>query len=119
VVVVPTAIVAAVPGVPARTQVAGVDQVKLALDRELTIAIEAQTMFVGFAGGMVDHPVGSVPTLVVKSHDPPVGVAGAVAASLKINHSKYVPPKTVVLPYRPTVSPLVPKRPLVAILIPT
>jgi hypothetical protein len=41
---------------------------------------------------MVVHPAGVVPTFVTKFQDPPVGVAGTVADSLKINHSKYVPP---------------------------
>jgi hypothetical protein len=50
--------------------------------------MEAHTTFVGVTGGTVVHPVGGVPTLVVKFQDPPVGVAGAVALSLKINHSK-------------------------------
>jgi hypothetical protein len=65
------------------------------------MAIENQTVFVGFVGGAVVHPAGGTPTFVVKFHEPPVGVAGAVADSWKINHSKYVPPKFVVLPYKP------------------
>jgi hypothetical protein len=78
----------------------------VAVERELTIEIQAQTTFVGFVGGAVVHPAGGTPTLVVKFHEPPVGVAGAVADSLKINHSKYVPPKLTVLPYKPIDSEL-------------
>jgi hypothetical protein len=70
----------------------------------LTIEIQNQTVFVGFVGGAVVQPVGGTPIFVVKFHEPPVGVAGAVADSLKINHSKYVPPKFVELPYKPAVS---------------
>ena len=85
VVVVPTAIVAAGPNL---THEAGAVQVNAAVERELTIVIEAQTVLTGDTGGVDDHPVGAVPTLVTKFQDPPVGVAGAVADSLKINHSK-------------------------------
>jgi hypothetical protein len=49
--------------------------------RLLTIAIENQTVLVGFVGGAVVQPVGAVPVLVRKFHEPPVGVAGAVADS--------------------------------------
>jgi hypothetical protein len=80
---------------------AGVDHTNDAVFLLLTRAIENQTVFVGFVGGAVVQPVGGTPTLVVKFHEPPVGVAGAVADSLKINHSKYVPPKFVVFPYKP------------------
>jgi hypothetical protein len=66
---------------PILTQDAGVDQVNAAALLELGKEIDAQTMFVGFAGGIVVQPVGAVPTLVAKFHEPPVGVAGAVAAS--------------------------------------
>jgi len=59
----------------------GTDQVSVDVDLELTNAIEAHTFKVGAAGGTLDQPVGGVPTLVVKLHDPPVGVAGAVADS--------------------------------------
>jgi hypothetical protein len=86
---------------PFFTKGAGAVQVNAAVLRLLTIEIQNQTMFVGLVGGAVVHPVGGTPTLVVKFHEPPVGVAGAVADSLKINHSKYVPPKLVVLPYKP------------------
>jgi hypothetical protein len=106
VVVVPAAIVAAVPGVPGTTQDAGAVQVNVAEERELTREIDAQTTFVGLVGGVVDQPVGGTPTFVEKFQEPPVGVAGAVADSLKINHSKYVPPKLTVLPYKPTDSEL-------------
>jgi hypothetical protein len=99
--VVPTFTVAAAPGVPGCTQVAGVVQVKAAGERELTIEIDAQTELVGEVGGVVDQPEGGVPVLVRKSHEPPVGAAGAVADSLKTNHSKYVPPMLVLLPYKP------------------
>jgi hypothetical protein len=102
VVVVPTATVAEVPGVPGFVQEAGVDHAKGELSRELTIAIDAQTVFVGLAGGTVDQPEGAVPTFVRKFQEPPVGVAGAEAASWKINHSKYVPPYVTVFPYKPT-----------------
>jgi hypothetical protein len=80
---------------------AGAVQTKVAVLRLLTIEIQNQTVFVGFVGGAVVHPAGGTPTFVVKFQDPPVGVAGAVADSWKINHSKYVPPKFVVLPYKP------------------
>jgi hypothetical protein len=73
---------------PGATQDAGVVQVNVAEERELTSEIEAQTTFVGLVGGVVDQPVGGTPTLVAKFQEPPVGVAGAVADSLKINHSK-------------------------------
>jgi hypothetical protein len=91
-----------VAAIPARTQDDGTDQVNVDVVFELTKVIEAQTIFVGVAGGVDDHPEGGVPTLVIKFQEPPVGVAGAVADSLKINHSKYVPPKTVLFPYKPT-----------------
>jgi hypothetical protein len=104
VVVVPAAIVAAVPGNPCLTRGAVADHTRAAVSLELTKAIENQTGFVGFVGGAEYHPVGAVPLLVTKLHDPPVGVAGAVADSWKINHSKYVPPNVVVFPYRPTVA---------------
>jgi len=94
------------PCIPGATQDAGVVQVNVAEERELTSEIEAQTTFVGLVGGVVDQPVGGTPTLVAKFQEPPVGVAGAVADSLKINHSKYVPPKLTVLPYKPTDSEL-------------
>jgi hypothetical protein len=42
--------------------------------------------------------------LVVKLQEPPVGVAGWLDASLKINHSKYEPPKDTLLPYKPFVA---------------
>jgi hypothetical protein len=66
---------------PSLTQDAGTVQVNVAEERELTREIEAQTVFVGFAGGVDDHPVGAVPTFVAKFQEPPVGVAGAVADS--------------------------------------
>jgi hypothetical protein len=106
VVVVPVVTVALLPGTPGATQDAGAVQTNVAEDRELTSEIDAQTTFVGLVGGVVDQPVGGTPTLVEKFHEPPVGVAGAVADSLKINHSKYVPPKLTVLPYKPTDSEL-------------
>jgi hypothetical protein len=37
----------------------------------------------------------------VKLQEPPVGVAGTVADSMNMRYSKYVPPKLVVLPYKP------------------
>jgi len=73
---------------PEKTKTPGTDQVKVAVDLELTNAIETQTLLVGEAGGVLDHPVGGVPTLVTKLHDPPVGVAGVVAESKKIKYSK-------------------------------
>jgi hypothetical protein len=76
------------PATPGLTHDAGVLQTKAAVFLELTIAIDAQTTLVGVIGGVVDQPVGGTPTLVVKSHEPPVGVAGAVADSLNMNHSK-------------------------------
>jgi len=80
VVVVPTATEAAVPGVPGAIQTAGEVQTKgLAAVKEETKAIDAQTSVPLVAGGVLDHPEGGVPTLVVKFHEPPVGVAGAVA----------------------------------------
>jgi hypothetical protein len=91
---------------PCLTIGAGVVQTKAAVLRLLTIEIENQTVFVGLVGGAVVHPVGGVPVLFTKSQEPPVGVAGAVADSWKINHSKYVPPKFVELPYKPAVSEL-------------
>jgi hypothetical protein len=60
---------------------AGVVQTNAALLRLLTMEIENQTVFVGFVGGAVVQPVGGVPVLVRKFHEPPVGVAGAVADS--------------------------------------
>jgi len=81
VVVVPAAIVAAAPAVPALTHVAGAVHVNVEEERELTKEIDAQTILVGLVGGVVDQPVGGTPTFVVKSQDPPVGVAGAVADS--------------------------------------
>jgi hypothetical protein len=92
------------PIVPANG--AGTVQTKAAVLRELTREIENQIVFVGLEGGAVVHPAGAVPTLVAKFQEPPVGVAGCVAESLKINHSKYVPPKLTVLPYKPTDSEL-------------
>jgi hypothetical protein len=62
----------------------------------LTNAIDIQVGKVGFTGGAVNQPVGAVPELVSKFQEPPVGVTGALADDLKINHSKYVPPKVVV-----------------------
>jgi hypothetical protein len=89
---------------PILTQDAGVDQVNAAALLELGKEMDAQTMFVGLAGGIVVQPVGAVPTFVAKSHEPPVGVDGAVAASLKTNHSKYVPPEVYEFPYKPLVA---------------
>jgi hypothetical protein len=66
---------------PSFTQDAGTVQVNAVEERELTREIEAQTVLVGVAGGVDDHPVGGVPTLVAKFQEPPVGVAGAVADS--------------------------------------
>jgi hypothetical protein len=60
---------------------AGAVQTNAAVFRLLTRAIENQTVFVGLVGGAVVHPVGAVPVLVKKFHEPPVGVAGAVADS--------------------------------------
>jgi uncharacterized protein YndB with AHSA1/START domain len=56
---------------------------------------------VAATGGVFDQPVGGVPVFVVKLQDPPVGVAGTVADSMNMKYSKYVPPKLVVLPYKP------------------
>ena len=42
----------------------------------------------GVVGGVEDHPVGGTPVFAIKSHEPPVGVDGAVADCWKINHSK-------------------------------
>ena len=66
-----------VPFVPANKP--GVDHVKVAVDLELTNAIDTHTLVVGATGGSLVHPVGAVPLLVVKLQEPPVGVAGAVA----------------------------------------
>jgi hypothetical protein len=66
--------------------------------RESTTAIETQTKLVGLAGGAFNQPDGAVPVFVVKLQEPPVGVAGAVAESLKMNHSKYVPPEPLPMP---------------------
>jgi hypothetical protein len=73
---------------PDTTKTPGTDQVKVAVDLELTNAIETHTLLVGEAGGVLDQPVGGVPTLVVKLQEPPVGVAGVDAESRKTNHSK-------------------------------
>jgi hypothetical protein len=53
-----------------------------------TTAIETQTWLTGAGGGDTTQPVGGVPMLVEKLQEPPVGVAGAVKESWKINHSK-------------------------------
>jgi hypothetical protein len=66
---------------PNLTKGAGTVQTKAAVLRLLTIAIENQTVLVGFVGGAVVQPVGGVPVFVRKFHEPPVGVAGAVADS--------------------------------------
>ena len=95
VVVVPTVVVAITPIRP------GSDQVKDDVVLELTKAIETQTSSVGAGGGDIDQPDGSVPVFVRKFQEPPVGVAGCELASWKMNHSKYVPPNTVLLPYKP------------------
>jgi hypothetical protein len=79
----------------------GTDQLIVLVVFELTRPIETQTVFAGVAGGVDDQPAGGVPTLVTKFHEPPVGVAGCVSETWKMNHSKYVPPKFVVLPYKP------------------
>jgi hypothetical protein len=91
---------------PGATQDAGAVQVNVDEEREFTKEMDAQTTLVGLTGGAVVHPAGGTPTLVAKFQEPPVGVAGAVADSRKINHSKYVPPKLTVLPYKPTDSEL-------------
>ena len=57
----------------------GADQTITTELLELTNPIETQTVFNGFCGGLASHPVGGVPVLVVKSHEPPVGVAGKVS----------------------------------------
>ena len=59
----------------------GTDQVRLDVLRESTIARDTQTKLDGDAGGAFSQPVGAVPVFVVKLHEPPVGVAGAVAES--------------------------------------
>jgi hypothetical protein len=46
------------------------------------------TGLTGLGGATKDQPDGGVPVLVVKFHEPPVGVAGKVADSIKMNHSK-------------------------------
>jgi hypothetical protein len=69
------------PGLPGLTHDAGVDQVNAAALLELGNEIDAHTVFVGLVGGIVAQPVGAVPTFVAKFHEPPVGVAGAVADS--------------------------------------
>jgi hypothetical protein len=61
-------------------------------------------MVVGLAGGVLLQPVGGVPVLVTKLHDPPVGVPGLVALSKNMRYSKYVPPRVAGLPYKPAVS---------------
>jgi len=66
----------------------GVDQTRAVLLLELTRAIDTHIWFVGAIGGCSVQPVGAVPVLVTKLQEPPVGVAGCVADSLKINHSK-------------------------------
>jgi hypothetical protein len=56
----------------------GVDQVIVgAFIKDETNAIETQTCTTVDVGGVVDQPVGGVPTLVAKFQDPPVGVGGA------------------------------------------
>jgi hypothetical protein len=66
---------------PCLTKGAGAVHTNVAVFRLLTIEIQNQTVFVGLVGGAVVQPAGGVPTLVVKFHEPPVGVAGAVADS--------------------------------------
>jgi hypothetical protein len=73
---------------PDTTKTPGTDQVNVAVDLELTNAIETHTLLVGAAGGVLDQPAGGVPTLVTKLHEPPVGVAGVDAESRKIKYSK-------------------------------
>jgi hypothetical protein len=97
--VIPTDVTVPVP--EGTTNWPGVDQANADVVLELTRAIETQTGFAGDVGGVFDQPVGGVPTFVVKLHEPPVGVDGAVTDSLKISHSKYVPPMLVLLPYKP------------------
>jgi len=82
----------------------GTDHVMDEEAAELTIAIESQTKVVGLVGGIAVQPDGGVPVSVVKSHDPPVGVAGCVDDTLKINHSKIeLEPLDVGVPYSPAV----------------
>jgi hypothetical protein len=66
----------------------GTDQVRVAALRESTTAIETQTWLTGDGGGDITQPLGAVPVLFEKDQEPPVGVAGAVAESWKMNHSK-------------------------------
>jgi len=66
----------------------GVDQVRVAVDLELTKAMEIHTLPVGTWGGLLVHPVGGVPVLVTKLQEPPVGVAGVETESRKIRYSK-------------------------------
>jgi hypothetical protein len=73
---------------PDTTKTPGTDQVNVAVDLELTNAIDTHTLLVGAAGGVFDQPVGGVPTLVTKLHDPPVGVTGVDAESRKTKYSK-------------------------------
>jgi hypothetical protein len=73
---------------PCLTNGPGADQVNVVGVLELTTAIDNQTVKVGFTGGEFSQLVGGVPTLVAKFQDPPVGVAGAEADSIKIRYSK-------------------------------
>ena len=68
-----------VPAPEGTTNWPGVDQANADVVLELTRAIETQTGFAGDVGGVFDQPAGGVPTFVVKLHEPPVGVDGAVA----------------------------------------
>jgi len=54
----------------------------------LTTAIDIQLAVVGLVGGLFDQPEGGVPAFVAKFQEPPVGVLGAVADSMKIRYSK-------------------------------
>jgi hypothetical protein len=46
------------------------------------------TELTGLGGDTVAQPEGGVPVFVEKFHEPPLGVEGAVADSIKMNHSK-------------------------------
>jgi hypothetical protein len=66
----------------------GVDHTRLAVDLELTKAMETHTLATGVTGGVLDQPVGGVPVLVTKLQEPPVGADGVLPESRKIRYSK-------------------------------
>ena len=56
--------------------------------RESIKATENHKLFNGTPLIKLSHPEGAVPVFEVKSHEPPVGVAGVPEEVVKINHSK-------------------------------